>query len=249
MGPVVVDIETVGRFDSLGTSVQEYLIEREEKRLAASGETGDARANVVESLPLNPAAGTIAAIGLYLINDQRSLVLINNEENEEAFPTGHVELDPETVVYYGSEAQILRLFWAKLLEKAGPGGRYAAYPVITFNGRYFDGPFLMLRSAVNGIQPTRNLVGSRYTLSENCDLLEVLTFMGTLSWQHRYSLDFWCSQFGIESPKQDMDGSMVGEVWRSGDFERLVRYSLSDLKATAQLYEAVQPLIEVQKGS
>jgi len=249
VGPVVVDIETVGRFDCLSSSVQEYLIERELKRLESNGENGDAQANVIESLPLNPAAGTIAAIGLWLINEERGLVLINNEEAEDAYPTGHAQPDAQTVVYYGSEMQILKVFWAKLLEKAGPGGRYAAYPVVTFNGRHFDGPFLMLRSAVYGIKPTRNLVGYRYNLNDNCDLLEVLTLMGVLSWQHRYSLDFWCSQFGIESPKKDMDGSQVGEVWRSGDFDRLVNYSLSDIKATAELYLAAQPLIEVLQES
>ena len=51
MGPVVVDIETVGRFDCLSSSVQEYLIERELKRLESNGENGDAQANVIESLP------------------------------------------------------------------------------------------------------------------------------------------------------------------------------------------------------
>ena len=81
------------------------------------------------------------------------MVLINNEEAEDAYPTGHAQPDAQTVVYYGSEMQILKVFWAKLL-KGRSCGRYAAYPVVTFNGRHFDGPFLMLRSAVYGIKPT-----------------------------------------------------------------------------------------------
>src|SRR5262245_60935732 len=35
---------------------------------------------------------------------------------------------------------------------------------VTFNGRSFDGPFLMLRSAALGIAPTKNLVGYRYAI-------------------------------------------------------------------------------------
>ncbi len=249
MGPVIIDIETVGRFENLDSSVQTYLVDREMRRMENAAEAGDAQENVIANLPLNPAAGTIAAIGIWLIEEERGLVMVNNESNPEAFPTKSEHYSEDTVVFYGSEAQILSVFWNKLLEKAGPGGRYAKYPVVTFNGRAFDGPFLMLRSAIHAIKPTRNLVGYRYNLNDNCDLLEVFTFMGSLSWQHRYNLDFWCHQFGIESPKQDMDGSLVGEVWESGDLERLVRYSISDIKATAQLYLASQSLIKTLQES
>jgi len=249
MGPVVVDIETAQRFETLSQPVQDYLIEREMKRMESNGEIGDAKSSVLKSLQLNPAAGTIVTIGMWLVEEHRGLVLVNNEQAQEQYPTGHIQMDADLVVYYGSEEQILRVFWSKLLEKAGPGGKFARYPVVTFNGRSFDGPFLMLRSVKYGIKPTRNLVGYRYNLNDNCDLLDVFTFMGVLSWQHRYSLDFWCHQLGIDSPKQDMDGSMVSMVWHSKDFERLVRYSLADIKATAQLYLAAQPLIEIlQEG-
>ncbi len=244
MGPLVIDIETAERFDNLALPVQEYLINREKQRMDQSDEIDDPKEKVIEMLPLNPAAGTIVAIGMWLVNEDRGLVLINNELDEETNPSGYTHFDQETVVVYGSEQKILEVFWAKLVEKAGYGGRNAKYPIITFNGRLFDGPFLMLRSAIYGIKPSRNLVGYRYNLNDNCDLMEALTFMGALSWQHRYSLDFWCHQFGIESPKQDMDGSQVGQVWRSGDLERLVRYSISDIRATAELYVYVKPLIE-----
>lgn len=246
MQPLVVDIETAERFDSLDIEVQKYLVDRERQQLQKSGEEADPTENVIASLPLNPAAGTIVSIGMWLVEDKRGLVLVNNQLTADKKLNGSKQFDQQTGVFYGSEAKILEVFWAKVVEKAGYGGRNARYPIITFNGRSFDGPFLMLRSTICGVKPTRNMVGYRYSLQDNCDLLEVLTFMGALSWQHRYSLDFWCHQFGIESPKQDMDGSQVGEVWRSGDLEKLIRYSIADVKATAELYKAVKPLIESQ---
>ena len=70
----------------------------------------------------------------------------------------------------GSEKQILEKFW----EFFESDSRF-----ITFNGRQFDGPFLMIRSAINGIVPKRDLVGYRYGFHPNCDLREALNFFGT----------------------------------------------------------------------
>lgn len=245
MGPLVVDIETAGQFHELTQPVQEYLIEREKRRMEEAGEGADPISRSIDNLPLNPAAGIIVSIGMWLINEEKGLVLVNNVNDQTKHPTGHTHYDEQVVVFYGSEARILEVFWAKVIEKAGTGGRRATYPIVTYNGRMFDGPFLMLRSAINGVRPTRNLIGYRYNLQDNCDLMEVLTFMGALPWQHRYSLDFWCHQFGIESPKQDMDGSQVGEVWRAGDLQRLIKYSIADIKATAQLYTMLEPMIAI----
>lgn len=247
MGPLVIDIETAGQFEDLPEAVQKYLVEREERRLGEVEGEEDAESNVVENLPLNPAAGIIVSIGMWLLEQQRGLVLVNNSGSQDPNLVGVRQYSEETTVFYGTESEILQVFWNKVIEKAGRGGRGANYPIITFNGRAFDGPFLMLRSTLCGIKPTRNLLGYRYSFHDHCDLQEVLTFQGALAWQHRYSLDFWCNMLGIASPKQDMDGSQVGEVWRTGDLERLIRYSLADIKATADLYLKLQPLIETLK--
>ncbi|NLM25510.1 MAG: 3'-5' exonuclease [Firmicutes bacterium] len=242
MGPLVIDIETSGNFEDLPQAVQAYLVEREERRLGEVGAEQDPETNVIETLALNPAAGIVVSIGLWLVNQQRGLVLVNNSSITDNKPVG-VSSYQDVPVVYGSEAEILQVFWSKLVEKAGFWGQRPNYPIITFNGRAFDAPFLMLRSALYGLKPTRNLMGYRYSFLNHCDLQEVLTFTGALGWQHRYSLDFWCNMFGISSPKQDMDGSQVGEVWRKGDLERLIEYSLADIQATAELYLKLQPLI------
>ena len=59
-----------------------------------------------------------------------------------------------------SEKEMLESFWrvAKRVDQ-----------FITFNGRNFDVPFLMMRSAMLGVKVTRNLMGYRYG-DEHIDL-------------------------------------------------------------------------------
>ena len=35
------------------------------------------------------------------------------------------------------------------------------------------------------------------------------------------------------------------EVWRAGDLQRLIKYSIADIKATAQLYTMLEPMIAI----
>ena len=72
--------------------------------------------------------------------------------------------------------------------------------IITFNGRGFDCPFILIRSAVHKIKPTKDLMPNRYN-GTHIDLLDQLTFYGAS--RRRFSLDMWCKTFGIKSPKEE----------------------------------------------
>ena len=109
---------------------------------------------------------------------------------------------------------------------------------MTFNGRGYDGPMLMIRSAQLGIAPTRNLVGHRYNLSDHCDLFDVLQFQGAV--RDRYSLDYWCRRFDVESPKGSIDGSQVARAYRAGRIEDIGEYCLRDVRATAELFRRLE---------
>lgn len=129
----------------------------------------------------------------------------------------------------GSERQILEKFW----EYLDRDDRF-----ISFNGRQFDGPFLMIRSAIQGLAPKRDLVGNRYRFHPNCDLREVLNFNGTLNpRQIRFNLDLACKTFGIASSKTEgMDGRSVETFYRAGRHEDIAVYCLEDVRATCELY-------------
>ncbi|HUP50098.1 MAG TPA: ribonuclease H-like domain-containing protein [Thermoanaerobaculia bacterium] len=217
MKKLVIDIETVGvPWEEHDPYVREYLIKgmndaeaEEEKRRGA----------------LSPFTGRIVAIGIVNAETQRSCALYEVPGQTELI----TRKDDNRTLISGSERQILEKFWDFL----GRGDRF-----ISFNGRQFDGPFLMIRSAIHGLVPKRDLVGNRYRLHPNCDLREVLNFNGTLNWrQMRFNLDLACKAFGIASSKTEgMDGRAVETMYRAGRYEEIALYCLEDVRATCELY-------------
>ena len=68
--------------------------------------------------------------------------------------------------------------------------------------------------------------------------MEVFSFIG--AWRERYSLDYWCRRFDVESPKGSIDGSQVGRAYREGRLDEIGEYCLRDVRATAELYSKIQ---------
>jgi hypothetical protein len=217
MKKLVIDIETVGMpWEEHDPYVREYLIKgmndaeaEEEKRRGA----------------LSPFTGRIAAIGVVNAETGRSCAMFEVPGQTEVITRKH---GTRTLIS-GSEKQILEKFW-DYLDK---DDRF-----ISFNGRPFDGPFLMIRSAIRGVVPKRDLVGNRYRFHPNCDLREVLNFNGTMNpRQIRFNLDLACKTFGIVSSKADgMDGRAVQALYNAGRHEDIALYCLEDVRATCELY-------------
>jgi DNA polymerase elongation subunit (family B) len=226
MKRLVIDIETVGTpWEEHDAYVREYLIKgmnegeaEEEKRRGA----------------LSPFIGRIVAIGVINVDDGRSCALYEVPGQTELV----MRRDGPRTFISGSEKQILEKFWDYL----GKEDRF-----ISFNGRQFDGPFLMIRSAIHGIVPRRDLVGYRYRFHPNCDLRDALNFNGTInSRQMRFNLDLACKSFGIVSSKSDgMDGRSVEMLYRAGRYEEIATYCLEDVRATAELYLKLAPTLLV----
>jgi 3'-5' exonuclease len=217
MKKLVIDIETVGvPWEEHDPYVREYLIKgmseaeaEEEKRRGA----------------LSPFTGRIVAIGIVNAESGRSCALFEVPGQTEVI----TRKDGNRTLISGTERQILEKFW----EYLGKEDRF-----ISFNGRQFDGPFLMIRSAIQGLPPKRDLVGNRYRFHPNCDLREVLNFNGTINpRQMRFNLDLACKSFGIVSSKTEgMDGRAVETLYRAGRHEDIALYCLEDVRATCELY-------------
>jgi 3'-5' exonuclease len=217
MKKLVIDIETVGTpWEDHDSYVREYLIKgmneaeaEEEKRRGA----------------LSPFTGRIVAIGVVNAETGRSCAMYEVPGQIDVI----VRKDGNRTLIAGTEKQILEKFWDYL-------GKHDRF--ISFNGRQFDGPFLMIRSAINGVTPKRDLVGNRYRFHPNCDLREVLNFNGTINpRQMRFNLDLACKAFGIVSSKTEgMDGRAVETLYRAGRYEDIALYCLEDVRATSELY-------------
>lgn len=224
MKKLVIDIETVGfPWEEQDPYVREYIIKG-----LSDGEAEEAR----RAGGLSPFRGKIVAIGVINIDDGRSCALYEVPGQQEL----RIEKSGMRTYISGSEKQILEKFWDFFVSDS----RF-----ITFNGRQFDGPFLMLRSAINGIVPKRDLVGYRYGFHPNCDLREALNFFGTTnSRQFKFNLDLACKTFGVETSKSEgVDGRSVETWYRAGRHRELADYCLEDVRATAQLYEKVAPTL------
>jgi 3'-5' exonuclease len=223
---LVIDIETVGvPWEELDPYVREYLI-----RGLGEGEAEEAR----RAGGLSPFRGRIVAIGVIRLDDGRSCALYEVPGQTELVRTR----EGSRTYISGSERQILENFW----EFFAGDARF-----ISFNGRQFDGPFLMIRSAVNGVRPKRDLVGYRYGFHPNCDLREALNFFGTTNArQFKFNLDLACKAFGITTSKREgVDGRSVEPMYRAGRHREIADYCLEDVRATAELYEKVAPTILV----
>ena len=218
MKKLVIDIETVGiPWEEHDPYVREYLIKG-----LSDGDAEEAK----RSGGLSPFRGRIIAIGVINIDDGRSCALYEVPGQEDV----RVEKAGLRTYISGTEKQILEKFW----DWFESDSRF-----ITFNGRQFDGPFLMIRSAINGLTPKRDLVGMRYELHPNCDLREVLNFFGTPNpRQYKFNLDLACKAFGVETSKgEGLDGRSVETWYRAGRHREIAEYCMDDVRATAELYE------------
>lgn len=213
MSRVVIDIETLGYpFDSFDKVQQEYL-------LKFAG-TEEERADAIQKLSLYPMTAQVIAIGLLNPETARGKILFQSSQ-----PVNALSSDGNIQFISGTESEILQHFWEDI-------PKYHQF--VTFNGRGFDCPFLMLRSAILNIKATRNLMPYRYDSSTHCDLLEQLTFYGA---SRKFSLDFICKAFGIESPKSHgVTGLDLGRLSAEGKYMEIAEYCLGDVKATAELF-------------
>ena len=222
MSHVVLDIETLGfPVESFDETQQNYLLK--------FAETDADRVETIQKLSLYPTTAQIIAIGMLNPETNRGKVLFQSDEKLD------YHSDDELVHFKsGCEKEILEQFWLDI-------GHYDQF--VTFNGRGFDCPFLMLRSAILQVLPTRNLMPYRYDASIHCDLLEQFTFYGAL---RKFNLDFYCKSFGIESPKaHGVTGLDMKQLTEEKRFREIAEYNLRDLQATAELFRRWEKFLSV----
>ncbi|KAF0143691.1 MAG: 3'-5' exonuclease PolB [Nitrospirae bacterium] len=213
MSRIIFDIETAGKdFDSLDKGTQEYLL-----KWAESEE--DVK-DVKESLSLYPLTGEIITIGMLNPETDKGAVYFQAPQTPIA-PFEENGIRFET----GSEKDILEKFWSTVKSYK---------EIVTFNGRGFDCPFILVRSAVHKIKPTKDLMPNRYNGS-HIDLLDQLTFYGAS--RRRFSLDMWCKTFGIKSPKEGgITGYDIKDLFANKRYTDIARYCFGDIRATKELF-------------
>ena len=88
---------------------------------------------------------------------------------------------------------------------------------------------------INGIKLPKilNIAGKKPWEVAHLDTMELWKFG---DYKNYTSLDLLAAAFGIPTPKEDIDGSMVAEVYyKDNDLERIVKYCQRDTLTVAQI--------------
>lgn len=226
---MVFDIECIGvDFESLDEVSQHSLT-----RSARSPEEAEAEK---DKLALYPVTGIVVGIGMLNpdTNKGKMLYLVDTEHEG-----GQHTKDDVLYVPCGSEKDLLAKFWEDV----------AQYDqIISFNGRGFDAPYILIRSMVHELAPTKDLMPNRYGdyrtgFNAHLDLADQLSFYGAM---RKFSLHLFTTAMGITSPKQEgedgetIDGLAVPRLFKERKFEVIAEYCMRDVFATAELYRRWQ---------
>lgn len=228
MATLIFDIETIGEdYDSLDATTQKMLTRWLKKESYDDEEYEQALADIKNGLGFSPLTGEIVAIGVLDMEKNKGAVYYQAPGQENA------DEEIEGIVFkQKTEAEMLESFWQ---------GAKNYQNFVSFNGRCFDVPYTMVRSAVHKIKPTKNLMANRYLNyqrddAKHIDLLDQLSFYGTV--KRKGSLHLWSRAFGIKSPKADgVDGDDVAGLFKEKKFLDIAKYNVGDLRATKELYE------------
>lgn len=86
--------------------------------------------------------------------------------------------------------------------------------LVAHNGMEFDFPVLMRRMIINEV-PLPGILNTFDKKPWEVALHDTKKMWSGTAWNHSVSLDLIAHSLGIPSPKSDMDGSMVADVWYS----------------------------------
>ncbi|MCL1942376.1 MAG: 3'-5' exonuclease [Candidatus Azobacteroides sp.] len=135
--------------------------------------------------------------------------------------------------FYGEDEKEILSDFSLLLNKHFNTGENL---LCAHNGKEFDFPYIARRLLINGMEIPRilNTAGKKPWEINHLDTMELWKFGDYKSYA---SLNLLAAVFNIPTPKDDIDGSQVGEVyWKDGNLERIVQYCQKDVLTIARLF-------------
>lgn len=160
---------------------------------------------------LDGAFGQICVIG-YAINDN----------------------DPESI--YGLEERDLLIQFNKVLDSI-PKNMHSATTLVGHNAASFDVRFIWQRYIVNKLVP--HPIVNMAVNSKSWDNKVFDTMTQFAGYGNRISLEKLCLALNIESPKGEIDGSMVGKAVADGRIKEVSDYCIRDVVATRNVYRCL----------
>jgi DNA polymerase elongation subunit (family B) len=210
---LVLDIETVSQYNNYNDLDEEWQ-ELWARKIGALNNPEINASLLYERAAIYAEFGKIVCIGLGIFHKDNGETTLRVKAI-----SGH------------DEKQIL-LEFAELLNTSFNQSRHM---LVAHNGKEFDFPYLCRRMLINGIQipSILNIAGKKPWEVNHIDTMELWKFGDYKSYT---SLNVLAKCFGIPSPKDDIDGSMVGHTyWQQNDISRIAEYCKKDIVTTAQV--------------
>jgi 3'-5' exonuclease len=114
--------------------------------------------------------------------------------------------------------------------------KFADWRLCAHNGKEFDFPYLCRRFLINQIPIPKvlQIQGKKPWEISHLDTMELWKFG---DYKNYTKLELLCNVFGVPTPKDEMDGSLVGKVfWEDNDPAKIARYCEKDVIATIQVF-------------
>lgn len=219
-----LDIETVPEsfsFDKLDTALQN-LWEKKSKQLRTPDQTA---ADAYEKAGIYSEFGKIICISVGLIREKNPY---------------HFRLKS----FFGKDEKVLLSEFAEMLIKFSRHNRDAV--LCAHNGKEFDFPYIARRMIINKvtIPEILNNAGKKPWEIKLLDTMDLWKFG---DYKNYTSLDLLTTILGIQTPKDDIDGSQVAGIYYiEGDIERIVRYCEKDVLAIARVLLRFMNLPEIE---
>ena len=108
------------------------------------------------------------------------------------------------------------------------------------NGKEFDFPYIARRLFLFVIRPPLpfQMFGKKPWEIPHIDTMELWKFG---DWKSYVSLELLAHIFGIPTPKDDIDGSMVADIYyKDGDIDRIIHYCEKDVLTLANVFRRMR---------
>ncbi|MCX6238850.1 MAG: ribonuclease H-like domain-containing protein [Bacteroidia bacterium] len=210
-----IDIETVPQYENLA-SVPENLQKLWTKKAGQIGKEGETADGLYNRAGIYAEFGKIVCI---------SAGKIFRKGRDRAYRVKSYSGDDEKVILQ-EFSEMLKGFMANPMHK-----------LCAHNGQEFDFPFIARRMLINGLAlpPILDIAGAKPWEIKDV-MLDTLQLWKFGDYKHYTSLELLCNIFNIPTPKDDIDGSQVADIYyKTFDIQRIARYCEKDTFAIAQL--------------
>lgn len=137
-----------------------------------------------------------------------------------------------TTSFFGHDEEVLLQEFIDLLNSHFAGSEHL---MCAHNGKEFDFPYLARRILINGLKLPKalDIAGKKPWEVRHLDTMELWKFG---DYKHYTSIKLLAKIFGISTPKDDIDGSQVMNVYyNENDMGRIEEYCRKDVLAVCQL--------------